>query len=163
MILVKTGLGVRWLVWTKPFLPFLAQFGHTFWPQQAQIWDSLNRILVFNPLERHKLYYYQVCNFRTSKNLQNNCFLLFLTQNSRQKFSPNFPQMWYFLLFWPSISTQVYLKPVFLAFKCIPHAEFEKSSLIMPVSLFFYNIGPNLVQILFQRPHPLYFFWLISN
>ena len=39
------------------FLPFLAQFGTLFWPQQVQIWDSLNRILIFNPLERHKLYY----------------------------------------------------------------------------------------------------------
>ena len=43
-----------------------------------------------------------------SKNLKNNSFLLFLTQNGRQKFSPNFLQMWYFLLFWSSISTQVF-------------------------------------------------------
>ena len=33
----------------------------------------------------------------------------------------------------------------------------------MPVFLFFHSIGPNLAQILSQRPHPLYFFWLLSN
>ena len=42
------------------FLSFLTQPGHTFWPQKAQIWDYLNRILVFNSLERQKLYYYQL-------------------------------------------------------------------------------------------------------
>ena len=35
------------------FLPFLAQFGPTFWSQRAQILDSLNRILIFIPLERY--------------------------------------------------------------------------------------------------------------
>ena len=33
----------------------------------------------------------------------------------------------------------------------------------MPVFLFFHSIGPNLAQILSQRPHPLYFFWLLSS
>ena len=47
-------------------LPFLAQYVPKFWPQQAQIWDSLNRILIFNPLKRYKLYYYQLCDFRTN-------------------------------------------------------------------------------------------------
>ena len=51
----------------------------------------------------------------------------------------------------------------FLAFKCIPHAKYEKSLLNMPVSLFFVNIGPNLAQILPLRPHPLSFFLLISH
>ena len=35
-----------------------------------------------------------------------------------------------------------------------------KSPIEMPVSLFFHNIGPNLAQILPQRPHPLSFFLL---
>ena len=35
-------------------------------PEQAQILDFLNRILIFNPLERHKLYYYQLWDFRTN-------------------------------------------------------------------------------------------------
>ena len=82
-----------------------------------------------------------------SKNLENNSFLLFLTQNDRQKFSPNFLQIWYFLLFWPSTSTQVFLYPLLLAFKCIPHAKFEKSPLIMPVSLFFHNTGPLVITV----------------
>ena len=47
------------------FLPFWTQPGPTFWPQNAQIWNSLNRILIFNPLERQKLYYYQVCELKT--------------------------------------------------------------------------------------------------
>ena len=33
-----------------------------FGPKKSQIWNSLNRILIFNLLERQKLYYYQVCN-----------------------------------------------------------------------------------------------------
>ena len=44
-----------------------------FWPyldshfgcEKPQIWNFLNRILIFNPLER--LYYYQVCDLKTSK------------------------------------------------------------------------------------------------
>ena len=47
------------------FLPFLIQLGPTFWPQKAQIWNYVNRILIFNPLERQKPYYYQVCDLRT--------------------------------------------------------------------------------------------------
>ena len=39
----------------------------------------------------------------------------------------------------------------------------EKNPLKYQFLSFFYNIGPNLVQILPQRPHPFYFFWLISN
>ena len=48
------------------FFAFLAQFGPIFWPQQVQIWDSLNRILIFNLLERYKLYYYQLSDFRSN-------------------------------------------------------------------------------------------------
>ena len=92
------------------FLSFFTQLGSIFWPQQAQIWDSLNRILIFNPLERQKSYintnYVTLGLTNNSKNLQNNRFLLFLTKNGRQKFSFNFLQMWYFLLFWSSVSTQ---------------------------------------------------------
>ena len=43
----------------------LTQPEPTFWFQKAQIWNSLNRILMFNPLERQKLYYYQVCDLKT--------------------------------------------------------------------------------------------------
>ena len=34
-------------------------------PQKAKIWNSLSRTLIFCPLERQKLYYYQVCNLKT--------------------------------------------------------------------------------------------------
>ena len=33
----------------------------------------------------------------------------------------------------------------------------------IPVFLFFHNIRPNLVQILSQISHTIYFVWLISN
>ena len=33
--------------------------------QKAQIRNSLNRILIFNPLERQNLYHYQVCDIKT--------------------------------------------------------------------------------------------------
>ena len=49
-------------------------------------------------------------------------------------------------------------EPLLLACKCIPHTKYEKSTIEIPVSLFFHSIGPNLVQLLPQRPHPLYFF-----
>ena len=42
--------------------------------------------------------------------------------------------------------------------KCIPYAKYEKKTLIVPVFLFFHNIGPNLAKILPLRPHPLSFF-----
>ena len=35
-----------------------------FGPKKVQIWNSLNRILIFNPLERQKLHYYQVCDLK---------------------------------------------------------------------------------------------------
>ena len=38
-----------------------------------------------------------------------------------------------------------------------------KKNIEIAVPLFFHNIGPNLAQILLQRPHPLYLFWLIFN
>ena len=39
----------------------------------------------------------------------------------------------------------------------------KKKNIEIAVPLFFHNIGPNLAQILLQRPHPLYLFWLIFN
>ena len=60
--LEKTGLGVRWLVWKSPFVPFLTQTWTHILAPKSPIWNSLNRILIFNLLERQKLYYYQVCN-----------------------------------------------------------------------------------------------------
>ena len=59
----------------------------------------------------------------------------------------------------PSISTQVFLLLVLLAFECIglPHAKYEQNSLKCQF-IFFHNIGPNLAQILPQRPYCLYFF-----
>ena len=31
----------------------------------TQIWNSLNRMLIFNQLERQKLYYYKLCDFKS--------------------------------------------------------------------------------------------------
>ena len=47
------------------FLPFLTQPGPDLGTQKAQIWNALNRILIFNLLEREKLYYYQVCDLKS--------------------------------------------------------------------------------------------------
>ena len=45
------------------FLPILTQPGTTLWFQKAQIWNSINWMLIFNRLERQKLYYNQLCDF----------------------------------------------------------------------------------------------------
>ena len=47
------------------FCHFLPNLDPHFGQKKAQIWNSLNRILIFNPLERQKLYYYQVCDSKT--------------------------------------------------------------------------------------------------
>ena len=42
--------------------------GDLFWTpmtQKAQIWDSLNTILMFNLLERQMQYHYQMCDLKT--------------------------------------------------------------------------------------------------
>ena len=36
------------------FLPYLTQLGPIFWPQKAQILNSLNRILIFNIFRKTK-------------------------------------------------------------------------------------------------------------
>ena len=75
------------------FLSFLTQPGPTVHPKKAQVWNSLNNF-IFNQLERQKLYYYQLSDIKTheSKNLENNQFLLFLTQLG-QAFGPHFLNM----------------------------------------------------------------------
>ena len=57
----------------------------------------------------------------------------------------------------------MFVQPLLLALKCIPHAKYEKNLLIMPVSLlFFHNIGPNLAQILPQdHTHFILFFFAV--
>ena len=43
--------------------------GDLFWipilTQKTQIWDSLNAMLMFNPLERQMQYHYQMCDLKT--------------------------------------------------------------------------------------------------
>ena len=57
-ILGKTGwVSVVWLVLKIAFFIFLTQHGPTtLAPKEGQTWNSLNRILIFNALERQKLY-----------------------------------------------------------------------------------------------------------
>ena len=74
--------------------------------------------------------------------------ILILNPLERQNFRPNFLHIWYFQQIWPSISTQVFLYPLLHAFECVLHAKCEENLIEMPVSLFFHNIGPNLVQTL---------------
>ena len=56
-----------------------------------------------------------------------------------------------------SITTTFLLVNVYLM------QNMKKNPIEIPVTLFFHNIGPNLTQILSQRPHPLYFLCLISS
>ena len=55
-VFMKKWIGSEVAGMNIAFLLFLTQLRPSFWPQQAQIWDSLNRVLIFNPLERQKLY-----------------------------------------------------------------------------------------------------------
>ena len=41
------------------FASFWLNMGPHFGPKKAKIWNSFSRILIFSPLERQKLYYYQ--------------------------------------------------------------------------------------------------------
>ena len=50
----------------------------------------------------------------------------------------------------------MFVQPLLCALKGIPHAKYEEKKLIMPFSLLFHNIGPNLVQIL-PRDHTHFF------
>ena len=49
------------------FFLFLIQPGPIYWPQMAQIWNSFNRILIFNPLERQKLHHQLYVSLRLTK------------------------------------------------------------------------------------------------
>ena len=42
----ENWVGIKVVGMKQPFLPFLTQPGPTFWPQKAQIRNSLNSILV---------------------------------------------------------------------------------------------------------------------
>ena len=56
------------------------------------------------------------------------------------------------------IFTQVFLPPLLRACKCIPHAKYQKHPIEISFSFFFHNTGPNLTQILSQRPAHFTFF-----
>ena len=56
------------------------------------------------------------------------------------------------------IFTQVFLLTLLRACKCIPHAKYQKHPIEISVSFFFHNTGPNLTQILSQRPAHFTFF-----
>ena len=83
------------------FLPILAQPGTTLWFQKAQIWNSINWILIFNRLERQKLYYNQLCDFydwlTKVKTLKIIAFCHFLTQTMKKNwFLISFKSLKYF-------------------------------------------------------------------
>ena len=63
-------------------------------PQKGTSMEFFKQNFIFNQLERQKLYYYQLSDIKTheSKNLENNQFLLFLTQLG-QAFGPHFLNM----------------------------------------------------------------------
>ena len=89
----KAGLLVRWLIWKQPFLPFLIQPGPIFWPQKAQIRNSLNSILVKK--DRYIIINFVTLRLTKVKFLKIISFLPFLTQ-IRQTFGTNTHQMQHF-------------------------------------------------------------------
>ena len=50
-------------------------------------------------------------------------------------------------------------KTLLFTLKGIAHVKYEQNQLLMPVSLLFTQIDPNLA----PRPHPLWFVLLVSN
>ena len=96
LILGKTGLGGG-LYENSLLCHFWTQLGPTFWPQLVQIWNSFNRILIFNPLKRHLLLpimwlYDWLTKVKTSKIIT----FCYFWPKIVKKFSPNFLQMWHF-------------------------------------------------------------------
>ena len=57
------------------------------------------------------------------------------------------------------MSTQVFVQLLLFALKGIPHVKYETKLLIMPVSLLFPQIGPNLSKILAQDHTHFVFCW----
>ena len=108
---------------------------------------------------QHKLLYYNITNYDLSKNKSKNLFGYFWPKMVGKNLA--------LILFKCGISCHFALAfnfHCFLLLNVFLHAKFENSPLmILPVSLFFHYTGPNLAQILPQRPHAFYFFWLISN
>ena len=47
------------------FFPFLTQLEPISWPQEDLNMEFIKKILIFNLLEKQKLYYYQVCHLET--------------------------------------------------------------------------------------------------
>ena len=62
-----------------------------------------------------------------------------------------------------SFYSGIYITTTFLLVNLYLMQNMKKNPLKYQVLCFFHNIGPTLAQIFLQRPHPLYFFWLIFN
>ena len=115
-------------------IAFFAIFDPTW--TYIQKWNSLNIILIFNPLERQKLYYYHVCDLKTD----------FHSGISKTTTS-------WFEMYYSCKTGKKY--PIEMLVSLFFHK--------MPVSLFLHNIGPSLAQILPQWLHVFSFFLLTSN
>ena len=64
---LKGKLGWEWGDYFSLFCHFRPNLDPHFGPPMTQIWNSLNRILIFNLSVRQKLYYYQVYGLKTDK------------------------------------------------------------------------------------------------
>ena len=143
-------------------MPFLTQFGPTFWPPKEPNEEFFKQNFSLQLIRWKLYYYYQFCDYKV-KFLKIISFWLFLTQFG-QKSDPNILKTWHFSLYLPKLSTQVFVQLLLLTLICIPCAKYEKNLLIMPIFLlFFHSIGPNLAQILPQDHTHFVFLLLVSN
>ena len=155
-----------WLVWKKPFWPFLTQPGPTFWHQKGPNMEFLTHNFNFQSLRKTKAALLPsmwpkdwLTEVKTSKiitfcyfwaKMDKHFILISLKYSVSSYFSFQFPLRYF------------YNHCFLLVNVAIPHSKYEKNPMKYQF-LCFYKIGPNLTQILSQRPQPLYFFWLISN
>ena len=136
------------------FLPFFTQHGPTFWPPKGLNMEFLKQ------------------NFNFQSPRKTEVILLpsmwlkdWLTKVKTSKIVT-------FCYFWPKMDKNlififhsgIYITTSFLLVNVYLMQNMKKNPLKYQfLCCFFHNIGPNLLQILPQRPHPLYFFWLIFN
>ena len=155
-----------WLVWKKPFWPFLTQPGPTFWHQKGPNMEFLTHNFNFQSLRKTKAALLPsmwpkdwLTEVKTSKiitfcyfwaKMDKHFILISLKYSVSSYFSFQFPLRYF------------YNHCFLLVNVAIPHSEYEKNPMKYQF-LCFYEIGPNLTQILSERPQPHYFFWLISN
>ena len=139
-------------------MPLLNQPAPTFWPQKAQITNSLNSILVTKG--RNFIINFVTLRLTKVKFSKIISFFSFLTQ-IRQKLGPDILQMWHFCLMWYiCLKFPLFVQPLLFALKVIPQCKIWKKLFARHVSLLFSWHWTKFCLNFAPRPQPLwYFFW----